>query len=515
MSKNSFFDPSLSKRYETRCLMALLEQMPEGITLTDEGGKILYVNKAECQMTGYRSEELVGKSIAIFYSKKKNPPGSWKKVLRDTKNGGYEGEFWNVAKDGSPYPIWLKTSKIRDKDGKTIALVGIAKDITEYLKTRKIKELEITHLERKVTHIEKKLFGLLDISNALSSELSLQDFLKQIVKTACTIINASAASIRFLHPEDNKLNFAVGYKISKAYLDKTPLYVGEGVPGYVAFHKKPLAISDIEKSNQVKYKDILIKKGIKSILGVPIFYKKELKGSIVIYDKNKRIFKKDEISLLSAFASQAAILIEDARLFGKIRTSYLDTIHALAMALEAKDPYTHGHAERVTRYAIAIAKHMGLPEEKIETMRTCGLVHDIGKIGISDLILRKAGPLSPAERIEIERHPSNGAEMLSPLKMFENGLDMVRYHHERFDGDGYPAGIKGNVIPVEARILAVADAFDAMTSERPYRSALSTEQAIKELIDNKSTQFDPRIVDIFLKTLNKEQSKSQKLFSLE
>ena len=182
----------------------------------------------------------------------------------------------------------------------------------------------------------------------------------------------------------------------------------------------------------------------------------------------------------------------------KIRASFFNAITALAYALEAKDVYTSGHSQRVTEISVAIAEHLGLPKERIEKIRLAGLVHDIGKIGVREVVLNKPGRLSEEEFEHVRQHSEAGEHILRPIMDDEEVLKAVRHHHERYDGNGYPDGLKGEQIPQLARIIAVADAFDAMTSERPYRKALTKEAAFAEVERCRGTQFDAEAADAFL-----------------
>jgi putative two-component system response regulator len=182
----------------------------------------------------------------------------------------------------------------------------------------------------------------------------------------------------------------------------------------------------------------------------------------------------------------------------KIRASFFNAVTALAYALEAKDVYTSGHSQRVTEISVAVAERLGLPKEDIEKIRLAGLVHDIGKIGVRESVLNKPTSLSDEEFEHVRLHSQTGERILKPIVDDEEILKTVRHHHERYDGNGYPDGLKGEEIPQLARIIAVADSFDAMTSERPYRKALSKEAACAEIERCRGSQFDPEVADAFL-----------------
>ena len=188
----------------------------------------------------------------------------------------------------------------------------------------------------------------------------------------------------------------------------------------------------------------------------------------------------------------------------QLKKTYLDVIHALAFAIDEKDPYTHNHSKNVTRYAIAISREMGLSEGEIDIIGRASLLHDLGKIGTPDYILTKPGKLSPQEWEKIKLHPHKGAKILEPLEFLNAEAKLVLQHHERFDGKGYPKGIKGKSISLGARIIAIADSFDAMIRERSYRRALTNQEVITKLKKGAGMQFDPKVVDVLLKLLQKE-----------
>jgi HD-GYP domain-containing protein (c-di-GMP phosphodiesterase class II) len=185
-----------------------------------------------------------------------------------------------------------------------------------------------------------------------------------------------------------------------------------------------------------------------------------------------------------------------------MRKVHFDTVRAFTSAIDASDPYTRGHSERVTRYSVAIARDMRLSERRVQAIEYAGFLHDMGKIGVDHDILTKPGSLTDEEWQAMREHPVIGARIVSDLDFLKGAREVVLYHHERYDGKGYPEGLAGERIPLEARIAKVADAFDAMMSDRPYRSSLGLQKSIQELEDGKGTEFDPEVVDIFLAVLD-------------
>lgn len=188
--------------------------------------------------------------------------------------------------------------------------------------------------------------------------------------------------------------------------------------------------------------------------------------------------------------------------YDKLERAYMESIQTLRYTVEAKDTYTRGHSDRVSEFSVLIGKHLGLLETDLKTLQIGGLFHDIGKIGVPDSILLKEGKLTDDEYSEIKNHPTIGAHILSSATIFKDIIPIVKHHHEKYDGNGYPGKLKGEDIPYFARIAAVADTFDAMTSKRTYRDALPLEVVISEIERCKGTQFDPKIADVFLDILN-------------
>ncbi len=200
--------------------------------------------------------------------------------------------------------------------------------------------------------------------------------------------------------------------------------------------------------------------------------------------------------------------------YDKLESAYMETIEILRFTVEAKDAYTRGHSDRVSEYSILIGKALGLPEEDLKTLKIGGLFHDIGKIGIPDSILLKTTKLDDEEYSEIKNHPTIGAHILSNATIFKDIIPIVKHHHERFDGHGYPGQLKGEKIPYFARIAAVADSFDAMTSKRSYRDSLPMDVVIEEIIKNSGTQFDPEIAKVFLDILSNKPDEIKRIQSL-
>lgn len=236
-------------------------------------------------------------------------------------------------------------------------------------------------------------------------------------------------------------------------------------------------------------------------LSIPFTVKDEVFGILNVSAKaDGASFTEDEISLALTFAKKAAQRIENNALYDMFYNNLINTLKSLVISIEARDSYTRRHSERVTKYALQIADRMNLDTDEKEAIRFGGYLHDIGKIGVRDTILLKPAPLNPEEWEEIRLHPVIGGNIIRPIHFLPREREMIVHHHERFDGKGYPNGISGRDIPITARILAVADTYDAMTSSRPYRSALTHKQALEDIVKCSNTQFDATVVRAFLQT---------------
>ncbi len=318
-------------------------------------------------------------------------------------------------------------------------------------------------LERRV----KELTAVQEASRAIASSLDLHDTLKAIVTTTRDIVRSSSCTIRLLDNEQEEMR------------------------------ELDTAVGVSEKVDEQQRPDVL-----RSFLGLPLRIGSRVMGYFELGSVEANAFCENDRRILEVLASQAAIAIENARLFEKTQETYYETIRSLAQALEARDAYTRGHSERVTRYSIAVAEKMSMTADCVKVIRYAGLLHDIGKIGISDSILHKRLALSEEEWGVIRSHPLFGDLILQPLKFLEEAQRIVLRHHERWDGSGYPGNMKGEEIPIEARIIAIADAYDAMTSNRPYRQALPHAEALGEIDKAAGRQFDPQVVEAFLSVID-------------
>jgi HD-GYP domain-containing protein (c-di-GMP phosphodiesterase class II) len=237
------------------------------------------------------------------------------------------------------------------------------------------------------------------------------------------------------------------------------------------------------------------------VLGAPVKLNKSAVGMLYIINffETKKTFQTGDMRLLISLAEQVSMIITSAELYQNLKDFLLNVIKTLVYSIEAKDSYTRGHSERVSRLAMMIAEAMDLSPGEKEALNLAAVLHDIGKIGVPGKILNKVGKLTSEEFLLIKDHPDKGFRILKPIEQLNESLSAIRHHHERYDGTGYPSGLKGKEIPLYARMIAIADMYDAMTSRRSYRENISHEDAIADIITVKGKQLDPEIVEIFVK----------------
>ncbi len=252
----------------------------------------------------------------------------------------------------------------------------------------------------------------------------------------------------------------------------------------------------------------LAQTGIESLLAIPLVSRDRTKGVLLLGNTEGGRFVREDAFAIEKIAAQMAVALENARLYEEMRSLFIATVASLANAIDAKSPWTKGHSERVMHLAAAIANEMGFDEAMAERVRLGGLLHDIGKIGIIEALLEKPTTLDEDECPPMRLHPEKGVAILAPIDKMRDVLPGILHHHERYDGTGYPRGLKGKNIPQEARIITVADAFDAMVSERPYKKGYTVEAALDELRRNAGSQFDPMVVESFCRYVEKNKSSS-------
>lgn len=387
------------------------------------------------------------------------------------------------------------------------------------LLARRVSELELANerIKRMLEEIRDKsvkLERLVDrlrllhhISQSMSSMINVDEIIKTIVDKSVHIMRARIGSLMLIDEDIGELYIKYAIGLPEDVIARTRVRVGDQVSGWVAKTGKPLLVTDIENDPRFKKKNNPFYE-TKSLISAPIIVKGKVIGVLNVNNKiDGTSFVQEELELLITLAGQTAIALENAKLYQNLQKTYFETIRALVNAIEAKDKFTAGHSERTTEYAIKIAKKMGLSEKRIEVLQHAAILHDIGKIGTDLAILRKEGKLTDEEWEAVKEHPLLGGKILEPVEFLKEVRTIIHQHHERPDGKGYPNGLKHGELSLLARIISVADAFEAMTSDRPYRRALTIEESVEELKRNSGTQFDPEVVIALIKVLEEETGK--------
>lgn len=385
----------------------------------------------------------------------------------------------------SPY-IYNKT------DSELIELLG--EQIGMLLYNRVLYE----EMRIKAAGLEKLMSLTINMENSLEIEEIISSALTEGIKKV--FVNSSGVVMLLSEGNELKIKAQYGYKVRM--LDKkVPV---DSIAGWVFKNNKSLFMKDVKKIkfyNNRADSDYMKD----SAIIVPISSPGKVSG-VMCLSKSGEGYTREDLYFLNILSNHLAASIENARLYANVKKDYINTIYALAAAVDAKDHYTHGHSATVMKYSTKIAEKSGMTDQEVETIKYAGLLHDIGKIGISENIINKPGKLTNDEYAIIKMHPQLGANIISKIESLKKLVPLVLSHHEWVNGTGYPLGLRGEEIPAGARVIAIADAFSTITSKRPYREERSIDFAVKEIQKYSGTQFDARLVGIFLKLLKEEEA---------
>ncbi len=340
---------------------------------------------------------------------------------------------------------------------------------------------------------------LLEIWEKLNSELDIDFVLFNAMSLLENEIGAERSSIWEIDFEKKEVFFRILSGEESDKLKEIRLKIGEGVVGHTISEKKVIIINDVRNSSYwSKRVDKVSHFETKSILSLPLEYKGEVIGAVQLLNKiDGKGFDKRDVEKAKMMAIPISTALVNAKMYAELKEIFFETSLALADAIEKRDVYTAGHTRRVMKYSLLIADALGFDKEQKYWLSLSAILHDIGKIGVPDAVLNKKAPLSDIEREIMKKHPVLGYEIVKKVKGLRKALDGILYHHEKEDGTGYPKGLKNGDIPLFAKIISVCDTFDAMTTDRPYRKALSNKDALKEIEENSGKQFDPDIVGVF------------------
>jgi len=365
-------------------------------------------------------------------------------------------------------------------------------------------------LEENVRSLElakKTLYAVMSkVGHGISNMENIDTFLELILETLTNALNGKVGTLLLLNDKKTELIVHSVYGAGFDGKKKIHLKLFEGSPlSKVLSEKLPMSVSGVFLQNTHNPALSGLFDGV--LLCAPLVYHERVSGMMTLSkpEGQKENFSQEDTSLVFNLATQTAVAIENSKLNRDIEKTYFETISALALAVDAKDKYSHGHLDRVADHALMIGKRLGLDDDDLNTLKDAARLHDLGKIGIPDEILKKDSALTDEEWVIMRRHPEIGESIIKPVRSLQHLCDLIRHHHEKLDGSGYPDGLKGEEISPLVRILSVADVYDALTTERPYRARKSKQEAISILRSMKD-HLDQDIVNILLEGLDAKEA---------
>lgn len=485
-----------SEQLEAERLRTVMDQAGVGVLMADESGVIRMQNDRVNAMFGYESDELLGKSVdtlvpallranhALLRVQYMTEPTRWK-TAREVKAR---------RKDESEFTADVTLSPMKFQ-GRTYVIASI-QDLTE----RK-------HHEEMIARQHRQLKALREIDIAIIGSVDLRLTAQTVLKELVSENEVDAAALLIYNHEDMTLDFLTGVGFRTEALQHTHMRADQGYAGQVALTRKKMFVPDLRQcSGNFIRSHRLGDEGFVSYMAIPLIAKGRVMGVLEFFRRDALDPTREWNGFLEALAGQTAIAIDNAEIYGdleiantSLRFAYDQTLEGWAHALDIRDEETEGHSRRVTEMTVKLARLSDIPPDEFVHIRRGALLHDIGKLGIPDAILLKPGALTPEEWVIMKKHPVYAFEWLSPIRYLKPALDIPYCHHEKWDGTGYPRGLKGEVIPLAARLFAIVDVWDALNSDRPYRKAWPKEKVMEHIRSLSGTHFDPAAVELFFK----------------
>ncbi|MCC6546795.1 HD domain-containing protein [Candidatus Sumerlaeota bacterium] len=371
-------------------------------------------------------------------------------------------------------------------------------EIFEYYRENQPQASEAERYE--LVRTQRMLNGLktlFSISQTMTRVMSLPELFEHIAKSVFEFFGAAENLVILL--QDEEKDMLIPRFATSRDPDRDPtMNISRTVLDRAIKERATLTAGDVSADTRLSNSDSIIDFHVKSVLCAPLVSGEKVIGALYLDNRMSNVhYDAMDAELLTAFANQSAIAIENSFLCDSLQQHYHQTLQTLVNAIEAKDAYTRGHSMRVGKYATGIARMMGLPESRVERIKAAADVHDIGKIGLKEGLINKPGRLTDTEYDSVKEHVDLGEKILKPIVYLRDVLPFIRGHHERWDGTGYPDRLLGENCPLEGRVLALADAFDAMTSQRSYNKPVSFDEAVRRIKAAAGTQFDPQVVSAF------------------
>ncbi|MCX7995838.1 MAG: HD domain-containing protein [candidate division WOR-3 bacterium] len=359
-----------------------------------------------------------------------------------------------------------------------------------------ISVLFIPGIYREMEKTNIQLKGLWEIDRIIISGLTPSSILGSIKKTVAEVLGCDALAIYTAEPGRADLNVFTNYNLNEEFHNEIIGKNKDFLNRIIRTRKSQIVTGRGDDKN---LGELLKKYGFTSCIGVPLILRGIPFGALLIFSHTRRNYDKQELQYMEGIARQLVITIDRIQAIEKMKEMSVEAVHALVQAIEMRDPTTKGHSAQVAELAQEIARKMDFPESKLHLIKFAGLLHDVGKIAVPESILRKPAELDEYEWVIVKKHPIHSMNIIKPINNLQEICKWVLHHHERWDGSGYPDGLKHEAIPIESRILAICDAYSAMVSDRPYRKGLTIEYALEEIQRCAGKQFDPEIVKLFLK----------------
>jgi putative nucleotidyltransferase with HDIG domain len=365
------------------------------------------------------------------------------------------------------------------------------------------------HLHEQTVKQLERLAALRSIDRAISSVFDLQVTFTLVVNEVVNQLQVDAAGILLIQPGSSRLEFVVGQGFHTRNIEVTSLRIGQGNAGRAVLERRIVQVPDLAaKDAKFTRAQLLADEGFVSYYAVPLIAKGEVKGILEIFHRSRLNPDREWVNFLETLGGQTAIAIENSILFEDLQRSnfelamaYDATIEGWSRALDLRDRETEGHTQRVTEMTLKLARKMELSEESLILIKRGALLHDIGKMGIPDIILHKPEGLSQEEQAIMQQHPQLAYDMLEPIAYLRDALNIPYCHHEKWDGTGYPRGLAGTQIPLEARLFTIVDVWDAITTDRPYRKGWPRKKALNYMREQSGKYFDPQLVEMFLQEM--------------
>jgi response regulator RpfG family c-di-GMP phosphodiesterase len=361
----------------------------------------------------------------------------------------------------------------------------------------------------------RRLTSLRDIDAAIASSFDLRLTLNILMDQTLNHLNVDAVDIGIYYPDLQSLTYLAGVGFNTPSPTRPQMRIGEGLAGQVILKQYTHHVIDLQNAPETRNEPFIKRERFVTYIGIPLIVKGQIKGVFEIFHRSPLSPTPDWMEFLHTLAGQAAIAIDSSQLFENLQRSnqelvqaYDTTLEGWARALELRDRETEGHTRRVTELTLRLAQYMKIPDNEMVTIHRGVLLHDIGKMGVPDHILKKTGKLSREEWIEMRMHPVYAYNLLSPISFLRGVLDIPYCHHEHWDGSGYPRGLRGEQIPLSARIFSVVDIWDALLSDRPYRKAWPRRKVLEYLKATAGKILDPKIVEIFLKMIENGEERT-------